>query len=96
MAWQVSYHPEVPEDLRAIPANLQERIRKAIEDRLMTEPDKYGERLRKDLAGAWKLRVGDYRIVFDLSSGRRVVTVLLIAHRRDVYGTAPKRMPKRP
>lgn len=92
MAWQVTYHEEVPRDLRAIPANMRARIRKAIEDRLMTEPAKYAERLRKDLAGAWKLRVGDYRAVFDLAAGSERVTVLLIAHRRRVYDLAERRL----
>jgi mRNA interferase RelE/StbE len=92
MAWRVTYHPRVPKDLEAIPANLRGRIQKAIEERLMTKPEEYGERLRKDLAGAWKLRVGDYRIVFDLAPKQQSVTVLLIAHRRHVYGAVPARM----
>jgi mRNA interferase RelE/StbE len=86
MAWRVTYHPKVPKDLEGIPSNVRDRIRKAIESRLMTRPDEYGERLRKDLAGAWKLRVGDYRVVFDLDPKQALVTVLLIAHRRAVYG----------
>lgn len=85
MAWTVVYHSDVPKDLKTIPANMRARIRRAIERRLTTEPGEYGERLRKDLAGAWKLRVGDYRIVFDLDPKRTLVTVLLIAHRRSVY-----------
>lgn len=91
MAWRVVYHPDVPKDLGAIPANVRDRIRKAIEARLMTRPEEYGERLRKDLAGAWKLRVGDYRIVFDLEPRSQVVTVLLVAHRRSVYGQVARR-----
>jgi mRNA interferase RelE/StbE len=85
MAWRVVYHPDVPRDVAAIPANVRDRIRRAIETRLMTRPEQYGERLRKDLAGAWKLRVGDYRIVFDLEPKGEVVTILVIAHRRSVY-----------
>lgn len=85
MAWRIAYHPKVPKDIDAIPANMRARIRKAIEDRLTTRPEDYGERLRKDLAGAWKLRVGDYRVVFDLAPRQEVVTVLLIAHRKHVY-----------
>ncbi|HEX5138066.1 MAG TPA: type II toxin-antitoxin system RelE/ParE family toxin [Planctomycetota bacterium] len=91
MAWRVVYHPDVPKDLAAIPANVRGRIRRAIETRLMTRPEEYGERLRKDLAGAWKLRVGDYRIVFDLEPRNQVVTVLLVGHRQPVYGRVARR-----
>jgi mRNA interferase RelE/StbE len=86
MAWRVACHPDVPKDVAAIPANVRGRIGGAIENRLMTRPEQYGERLRKDLAGAWKLRVGDYRIVFDLEPKAEVVTILVIAHRRSVQG----------
>lgn len=92
MAWTVAYHPKVPKDMEVIPANMRHRIRRAIEERLMTSPEEYGERLRKDLAGAWKLRVGDYRIVFDLAPKQALVTVLLIAHRRSVYEEAAGRL----
>jgi mRNA interferase RelE/StbE len=33
----------------------------------------------------YRLRVGDYRIVYAIDDARRLVTVTLVAHRRDVY-----------
>ncbi len=96
MAWRVAYHPKVKGDIAAMPANMRARIRKAIESRLMTRPEEYGERLRKDLSGAWKLGVGDYRIVFDLDAKHVLVTILLIAHRRSVYDDVAGRMRVRP
>lgn len=92
MGWDIIYHPQVAsEDLPSIPANLRARIRRALEERLAIAPDRYGVRLRRDLAGSWKLRVGDYRVVFDLDAARRRVIVLVIAHRRVVYGSVSKR-----
>jgi mRNA-degrading endonuclease RelE of RelBE toxin-antitoxin system len=57
-------------------------IDRAIEARLATEPEKYGTRLRRSLLGLWKLRVGDYRVVFELQAGR--VRVWAIVHRKRV------------
>lgn len=34
---------------------------------------------------AWRIRVGDYRVVYDIDDVERTVTVLRIGHRRDVY-----------
>ena len=62
---------------------MQARIMRAIERRLMTEPTKYGERLRRSLTGLWKLRVGDYRVCYETQE--RTVTVWAIRSRRDVY-----------
>ena len=42
----------------------KERIKRAIERKLMTAPEMYGERLKGTLKDLWKLRVGDYRVIF--------------------------------
>ena len=81
MALTVKYHPDVRDvDLPRINAKMRQRIRRAIESRLMTAPQEYGMPLRKSLRGYWKLRVGDYRIVFKIEQG--VVYVLGIRHRK--------------
>jgi mRNA interferase RelE/StbE len=67
-SYEVLLHHDLPKDLRDIPANIQDRILKAIEGRLAQAPDQYGERLRQSLHGFWKLRVGDYRVVFEIVS----------------------------
>ena len=41
--------------------------------------------LKGDLAGLYKLRVGDYRVVYELLHNEQVVVVHLIGHRRDIY-----------
>jgi len=66
---QLSYHPAVRvEDLPLIDRRTKDRIRKAIEERLQTAPHEYGKPLRKSLKGYWKLRVGDYRVVFKVTA----------------------------
>ena len=90
--YAIVYRPEaVTEDLPRIPRNVQARIIRAIERRLMTEPTKYGDRLRRSLTGLWKLRVGDYRVCYDILD--RTVTVWAIRNRRDVYAILERRRP---
>jgi mRNA interferase RelE/StbE len=62
---------------------MRERIRRAIESRLMTAPQEYGLPLRKNLGGFWKLRVGDFRVVFKVEG--EMVYILAIRHRRSVH-----------
>ena len=83
MDYQPIYHHEIPDDLADIPANIKERIRKAIETRLLIDPINYGLPLRKSLQGHRKLRVGDYRIIHRIH-GQEVI-ILKIGHRKDVY-----------
>lgn len=88
----VVYRPEIAaEDLPRIPGNVRARIVRAIETRLMTDPAKYGERLRHSLIGLWKIRVGDYRVCYEIEG--YTVTVSAIRDRRDVYSILERRRP---
>jgi mRNA interferase RelE/StbE len=41
--------------------------------------------LKGDLAGFYRLRVGDYRVVYEILHGERAIVIHLIGHRREVY-----------
>ncbi|WP_204305172.1 type II toxin-antitoxin system RelE family toxin [Desulfurobacterium thermolithotrophum] len=92
MNYKVLYHHKIPEDLREISSETKKRIKSAIENKLMTFPEKYGIPLRKNLKGFWKLRVGDYRIVFKINRAEKEIYILAILHRRKVYEIAKKRI----
>ena len=77
-------------DIPLLDARLRTRIKNAIETRLVTAPHLYGEPLRKTLRGYWKLRVGDYRVVFKIVEAE--VWILGIIHRKKVYDTIGKRI----
>ncbi len=79
MAHALRYHPKVADDLANITAASRTRIRRAIETRLATAPERYGAPLTGSLHGYWKLRVGDYRVVFRVA--RSEVFVLAVVHR---------------
>ena len=36
-------------------------------------------------AGLWRIRQGDYRIVYNIDDGQKIVTILRIGHRREIY-----------
>lgn len=86
MPYQLLYHLEVKGDIAQINENMKKRLKKAIESRLMTAPEQYGEPLRKSLKGYWKMRVGDYRIVFKISGDG--IMIFGIIHRKAVSLTS--------
>lgn len=90
MGYEVGLRPDVvAEDLTELPANIRARIIRAVDSRLTTEPTRYGVRLSQSLGGLWKIRVGDYRIVYEIEEKK--VTVWAIRHRKDVYAEAGQR-----
>jgi mRNA interferase RelE/StbE len=91
LSFELKYHPDLRAvDIPLINSKLRRRIKKAIETRLITAPHQYGEPLRKTLKGYWKLRVGDYRVVFKIMESE--VWILGIIHRKDVYEKIKKRV----
>jgi mRNA interferase RelE/StbE len=54
---------------------------------LAVDPRNHGniKRLRGNLAGLWRFRVGDHRVIYRIDEAVEVVGVAAIAHRRDVY-----------
>lgn len=90
MAYELRYHPKVKDDdLPKITADARRRISRSIEARLTTAPERYGAPLLGSLQGYWKLRVGDYRVVFQRRA--EVIWILAIVHRKDVYERATRR-----
>ncbi len=91
MPYTLRYHPRVAEDdVPEIPANLRQRLARSIERRLTTAPEHYGVPLKGSLKGYWKLRVGNYRVVFKITASD--VWILTILHRKAVYEEALARV----
>ena len=68
-----------------MPSAMRSRVRAAIKQRLMVDPISYGKPLRYALRGHRRLRVGDWRIVYRVEMTPRVVFIVAIDHRKDIY-----------
>lgn len=89
--YKISYHPLViKDDIPKLGTKERARIKKAIEDKLMSEPLLYALPLRQSLRGYLKLRVGDYRIIFRIEKTN--IFIFLIAHRSRAYEKIGKRI----
>jgi mRNA interferase RelE/StbE len=54
-------------------------------DGLAADPRPSGCKKLHGYKDLWRIRVGDYRVVYLIDDGRKTVSVTRIAHRRDVY-----------
>ena len=79
----IKYHPKVREDIKKLDSQNKLKIKTAIERKLTYAPEIYGERLKGTLSDLWKLRVGDYKVVFLIEDD--TVYILGIWHRREAY-----------
>jgi mRNA interferase RelE/StbE len=85
-AWTVEFDDRARRELRKLAPETQEWILRSMRERVAGSPDprQFGKPLRMKLAGLWRYRVGDYRVVCRLEDNRLVVFVIKVGHRREV------------
>lgn len=88
MPWIIEFAESAKKELLSIDRQAARRITQYLTSRIATDEDprRFGAGLKSNLAGLWKYRVGDYRIVAEIQDDRVVVLVVRVAHRSKVYG----------
>ena len=71
-------------DLRRLPADVHDRVVAAIIP-LATNPRPPGSKKLTGTRNDWRIRVGDYRVLYDISDKVRIVRVYRVRQRRDAY-----------
>jgi len=80
--YDVLFSNKALKQLKKLEKNVQERIISSIE-RIRIKPENYVTKLMGD--PAYKLRVGDYRIIMDIEKERFLILVLKVGHRKSIY-----------
>ena len=83
-SYEVIFKPSVEKDLRSLSRVLVSRVMQRVE-RLRTDPF---PRQAAKLSGTerlYRVRVGDYRIVYEVDTQTRQITIHYVRHRREVY-----------
>ena len=84
MTYQVALAPAAARQLRKFDPQVRRRVQAAIE-LLATEPRPPAATQLVGGAGEWRVRTGDYRIVYEIEDERLLVLVLSAGHRREIY-----------
>lgn len=85
---KVIYSKDAEKDLCALDPSVAKKVIKKVKD--FTDQDNpllFAKPLTANLSGLYRFRVGDYRVIFSIEKDGSVtvLTVLRIAHRKDVY-----------
>lgn len=82
MTYQVILQSKVAKFLSALREPLRTRIKDALRE-LQDSPETKGERLSP--SAFWRIRVGDYRAIYEIDRKNKMVVVLYVGHRSKVY-----------
>ena len=83
MTYSISILRSAQKSLGSLPAAIQDRIIAAIR-RLAAAPRPPGV---KKLTGrpAWRIRVGDYRVIYEIDDTDLTILIVDVGHRREIY-----------
>lgn len=84
MAYEVEVHHRAARQITRLPRQEQDRIRQSI-DELRAEPRPSSCVKLSGTRNGYRVRSGNYRIVYTVDDSVRIVTVERVAHRREVY-----------
>ena len=85
MSYVVIYEPEALADLQKLSKDVCQRIVNKIDwiaenfEQITPQP------LSNNLAGLFKLRVGDYRVIYEFRSTEQIITIDRLGHRSQIY-----------
>lgn len=87
MTWKVEWDDAAVKELRKLDKQAQADILRYFRKRIATDEDprRFGKPLSRELAGLWRYRVHNYRMICQIENDNLIVLVLRAAHRKDVY-----------
>ncbi len=84
MTYRVEYTTAAALQIKKLPRPARDRVLDAVED-LADDPRPHGARELVGEHTAWRIRIGDYLVIYDVVDLELTVTVVRAAHRREVY-----------
>jgi mRNA interferase RelE/StbE len=84
MTYRIQVAPAAVRQLRKLDAGARRRVQAAIE-LLADHPRPSGAKKLVGGDGEWRVRTGDYRIVYEIHDDVLLILVVAVGHRRDVY-----------
>ncbi|WP_026736327.1 type II toxin-antitoxin system RelE family toxin [Fischerella sp. PCC 9605] len=84
MSYKVEISKSASKQLKKLSSELQERIQAKIDD-LALEPRPSGVKKLKNRENGYRIRIGDYRVIYDIFDDVLLIIVIEIGHRSKVY-----------
>jgi mRNA interferase RelE/StbE len=85
--WKIEWDSKALKEAKKLDRDARKKIIDYLENRviLSQNPYQYGKPLKGKLAGIWRYRVGDYRILCSIEDQNLIILVIAVGHRKNIY-----------
>lgn len=84
MSYRVEFTAAAARQVKKLPRPARDRVLEMVAV-LAEDPRPYGAKKLVGEQTAWRIRIGDYRVIYDVFDAELTVTVVRAAHRREAY-----------
>lgn len=87
MAWSIEVTKTATKQLSKLDRNEAKQITSFLRDKVssLNNPRDLGKALAGNMAGLWRYRVGDWRVICEIQDNELIVLVIELGHRREIY-----------
>ena len=82
--YQITFARSARKELQCLPSTIAHRILTRVES-LAKKPRPAGCRKLRGPTNLWRLRVGEYRVVYDIDDENRIIDIMIVRHRSEAY-----------
>ena len=85
MNYKIIWHKASLDDLKRLDISVRQKIFEKVETYLARDPIGLGKPLKQNLAGMFRYRYGDYRIIYVVNISEKSMAILEVGHRKEIY-----------
>ena len=84
--WALQTSPQFEKAARKLDPQVLRRVKVYLDEVCeLDDPRSRGKGLTGDLAGYWRYRIGDYRVLVEIRDAQLVIVAITLGHRSDIY-----------
>ncbi len=87
MSWVCKFDRRALRELNKLDPQSKQQILTYLEERIAadSDPRRFGKGLKANLAGLWRYRIGNYRVICQIIDNELIILVLAAGHRKTIY-----------
>jgi mRNA interferase RelE/StbE len=94
VGYEIIFSDEAKKDLKKLEQKTISRIFKKTKSLISSKPDNLNIKKLKSKDHLYRLRAGDYRIIYAIKHNEIIVFIVALGHRKDIYNVLDRRLQK--
>jgi mRNA interferase RelE/StbE len=87
--YEIVFTKKADRQIKKLDPDIEKQIRNAINGLTSNPRPQSSKRLKGEYKGLWRMRSGNYRIIYEIKEQKLLITVIRVGHRKNIYYQQP-------